>query len=94
MNEEWNFRDEANAMEWFPNFSGKMTYLGPYECDVDLEWTVRLNQVYAHCLVDTYMGEMDEIIVRERKNCDTSASWLWSQESPQRGGGLLKGTGF
>lgn len=52
-------------MERLPNFSGKMTYLGPYERDVDLEWTVRLNQVYPHSLVGAYMGEMDEIIVRE-----------------------------
>lgn len=42
-----------------------MTYLGPRECDVDLEWTVRLDDVQNKSRIGTSGGDMDEIVVRK-----------------------------
>lgn len=65
INKKENFRGQSNAMKKLPIFSGIMTFLGPNECDTDLEWIVRLDEVYDQSETGTANGEMDEIIVRE-----------------------------
>jgi hypothetical protein len=52
-------------MKRLPIVSGIMTYLGPNESDVDLEWTVWLNEYYDHSKTCTSRGEMSEIMVQE-----------------------------
>lgn len=65
INKKENFRGELNALKRLPIFSGIMTFLGPNECDVDLEWIVWLNEVHDHSRTGTSGGDMDEIVVRE-----------------------------
>lgn len=65
INKKETFRGESNVAKRFPIFSGTMTYLGPNERDVDLEWIVRLDEVHDQSRTGTSGGDMDEIVVRE-----------------------------
>lgn len=65
INKKENFRGETNALKRMPIFSGLMTFIGPDECDVDLEWIVWLDEVQDQSRIGTSGGNMDEIVVRE-----------------------------
>ncbi|KAG6359173.1 hypothetical protein INS49_012693 [Diaporthe citri] len=60
-----SFRGESNAVKRLPIFSGLMTFIGPNECDVDLEWIVWLDEVHDQSRTGTSGGDMDEIVVQE-----------------------------
>lgn len=63
INKKERFRGESNALKRLPIFSGIMTFLGPR--DVDLEWTIRLDEVHNQSRIGTSGGDMDEIVVQE-----------------------------
>lgn len=65
INKKEDFRGELNALKRMPIFSGLMTFIGPDECDVDLEWIVWLDEVQDQSRIGTSGGNMDEIFVRE-----------------------------
>lgn len=66
INEREDFRAEENAIKRLPIFSEVMTYLGPEDCDVKLEWIVWLNEYYDRSRTYNSRGDMSEIIVRQR----------------------------
>lgn len=63
INKKENFRGASNAMKRLHAFSGTMTYLGPNERDVDLEWMVWPDEVHDQSRTSTSGGDMDEIVV-------------------------------